>query len=392
MFVPADTILLRSEAMRTVEPDPSTLSWRMACTGGASWAAVALDHALALAAPSLWTASRQHDTVASMTDRAAALRVMAALCESPIGESGVLVGSSALFGFDTAVQALTEDVDVSVPESIVEQHGAEIVAGLSRCGFSHESGTATFESADGVTFDLLGHGQPQAGDLRPAPMTHTSLSVAIRGSKTPAAKAMRRLSRKSRLGCERSSRSWREHVASRTKLSADERLRALTRDKARVRRERLQRELAGPRWQRMMQIIPAFFEREGIVTARIIKADRATVLAGLRQDGVFGLDTALRLVHHHGVLSASDIHVYLRDAEPLVRLGAAGLIGEAPYPDTVISRPWAGPPRVLACLVETPPPSRDLEDGFRVVSEERMRRELLGEIGARPDLFALIEQ
>ena len=37
-----------------------------------------------------------------MTDRATALRVLAALRRSPIGDSAVLVGSSGLFGFDTS--------------------------------------------------------------------------------------------------------------------------------------------------------------------------------------------------------------------------------------------------------------------------------------------------
>lgn len=99
-----------------------------------------------------------------MTDRSTALRVLAALRLTPVVDSGVLVGSSALFGFDTSVKALTEDVDVSVPESIVERDGRDIVAALSQQGFAHEAGTATFVSADGVTFDLLGHGEPQAGD------------------------------------------------------------------------------------------------------------------------------------------------------------------------------------------------------------------------------------
>lgn len=99
-----------------------------------------------------------------MTDRDVALRVLAALRQSPVGDAAVLVGSSGLFGFATKVPALTEDVDVCVPEPLVDAHGSEIVDALATQGFDHEPGTATFISKDGITFDLLGHGDPDAGD------------------------------------------------------------------------------------------------------------------------------------------------------------------------------------------------------------------------------------
>jgi hydrogenase maturation factor HypE len=41
----------------------------------------------------------------------------------------VLVGSSGLFGFETGVPALTEDIDIAVPEGAVARHGREIVQG-----------------------------------------------------------------------------------------------------------------------------------------------------------------------------------------------------------------------------------------------------------------------
>lgn len=99
-----------------------------------------------------------------MTDRDVARRVLRALNESPVGGTAVLVGSSGLFGFDTEVPALTEDVDVCVPELLVGAHGDAIIEGLGRQGFAHEPGTATFLSEDGIVFDLLGHGDPAAGD------------------------------------------------------------------------------------------------------------------------------------------------------------------------------------------------------------------------------------
>jgi hypothetical protein len=56
-----------------------------------------------------------------VTDRPTALRVLAALRQTPVGDEAVLVGSSGLFGFDTSIPALTEDIDISVPEGIVER-------------------------------------------------------------------------------------------------------------------------------------------------------------------------------------------------------------------------------------------------------------------------------
>jgi hypothetical protein len=100
-----------------------------------------------------------------VTDRRTALEILAALRQTPVADTAVLIGSSGLFGFETNVPALTEDVDVAVPEELVAQHGPAIVEALARQGFEHEPGTATFVSLEGgVSFDLLGHGDPEAGD------------------------------------------------------------------------------------------------------------------------------------------------------------------------------------------------------------------------------------
>ncbi|HVR98019.1 MAG TPA: hypothetical protein VMW27_15485 [Thermoanaerobaculia bacterium] len=99
-----------------------------------------------------------------MADHDSALRVLTALQKSPVGDTAVLVGSSGLFGFPTEVPALTEDVDVAVPEVAVARHGREIVDALREQGFEHEAGTATFIGPGGAIFDLLGHGDPEQGD------------------------------------------------------------------------------------------------------------------------------------------------------------------------------------------------------------------------------------
>ncbi|MDW8249764.1 MAG: hypothetical protein RMJ98_10750 [Myxococcales bacterium] len=90
--------------------------------------------------------------------------VLAALRKTPIGDAAVLVGSSGLFGFTTTVPALTEDIDVAIPEELVQQQGREIVENLTHQGFVHEPGTATFVGPEGMVFDLLGYGDPEEGD------------------------------------------------------------------------------------------------------------------------------------------------------------------------------------------------------------------------------------
>lgn len=175
-------------------------------------------------------------------------------------------------------------------------------------------------------------------------------------------------------------------------LTAEERLSAFQRDQERLRRERLQRELAGPRWHRMTRIVPLLFRRAGVFEARLLRAKAREVIEALRQDGVFALDTAMRLTHGFGLLTGGDVQVYLTGPDPLERLAREGLIERASYPDTVLIRPWPGPPRLLACLVEEMPPVRIVAGGYRVVTAERLGRELIGAVGPRADLFAAFEK
>jgi len=175
-------------------------------------------------------------------------------------------------------------------------------------------------------------------------------------------------------------------------LTADERLAMLGRDRARLRRERMAREVAGPIWRRMVRVIPALFRLEGRLEVRVMRAPHDAIVDALREDAVFAVDTAMRLAHGAGFLAGGDVQAYLPRAEPLARLADAGLVDEAPCPDTTLVRPWPGPPRLLACIVEELPPWRVARGGQRVVTGERLRRELIGAVGARADLFALLER
>jgi hypothetical protein len=99
-----------------------------------------------------------------VTDGKTALRILEALRRGPVGDAGVLVGSSGLFGFETQVPALTEDIDIAVPEATVARHGREIVEALQAQGFEHQPGTASFIGPENAVFDLLGHGDAEEGD------------------------------------------------------------------------------------------------------------------------------------------------------------------------------------------------------------------------------------
>ncbi|MCB9660448.1 MAG: hypothetical protein R3B40_09720 [Polyangiales bacterium] len=181
-------------------------------------------------------------------------------------------------------------------------------------------------------------------------------------------------------------------TATRRGLTADERLAMLERDRARLKRERLQRELAGPSWRRMVRTLPITLRAEGTLLARELRSDLEAVTEALRDQGVFALDTAMRLAHGHGFLSAGDVHVYLTSTESLGRLADAGLVSASTHEDTVLVRPWAGPPRLLACVVSELPESRLVAGDYRVVTAERLRQELVGAVGARVDLFTLLER
>ena len=175
-------------------------------------------------------------------------------------------------------------------------------------------------------------------------------------------------------------------------LTADERLRQLERDRKILRRERMIREVAGPVWHRMVRVLPLSFEAQGRLVVRVILASREAVIEALKEDAVFAVDTAMRLAHGAGFLAVQEVQAYLLGEVPLDRLAAAGLISEEDSFDRVLVRPWAGPIRLLACLVDKLPPSREVAGGYRVVTPERLGRELVGTVGPRADLFVLYEK
>jgi len=175
-------------------------------------------------------------------------------------------------------------------------------------------------------------------------------------------------------------------------LTADERLKQLQRDRKLLRRERMIREVAGPVWHRMVRVVPLSFEGQGRLVARVLLASREAVMEALRSEAVFAVDTAMRLAHGAGFLAVQEVQAYLAGPEPLDRLAAAGLISAEDDFDSILVRPWPGPIRLLACLVDELPPSRVVQGDYRVVTRERLGQELVGTVGPRADLFVLYEK
>jgi hypothetical protein len=175
-------------------------------------------------------------------------------------------------------------------------------------------------------------------------------------------------------------------------LTADERLKQLQRGRKVLRRERLIREVAGPLWHRMVRVVPLSFQGQGRLVARVLLASREAVIEALKPNAVFAVDTAMRLAHGVGFLASQEVQAYLAELEPLDRLAASGLISPEDHFDSILVRPWPGPTRLLACLVDELPPSRLVKGGYRVVTSERLGRELVGAVGPRADLFALYEK
>ncbi|MCK6527165.1 hypothetical protein L6R50_06230 [Myxococcota bacterium] len=177
----------------------------------------------------------------------------------------------------------------------------------------------------------------------------------------------------------------------RSPLTAEARLAQVRRGEAARRRRRLLREQAGPLWERMARVVPAVFTLQGKLDVRRLVAPAEAVVEALRGRAILALDTAARISLGRGLLAGGDVHAYVESRTVIDSLAEAGLVDASPWPDPVLVRPWAGPPRLLAVVPAVPPPYRALASGHLVVTRERLERELLGAVGPRPDLFALVE-
>lgn len=172
--------------------------------------------------------------------------------------------------------------------------------------------------------------------------------------------------------------------------TAEARLAQVRRGEA-ARRRRLLREQAGPLWERMARVVPAVFTLQGDLAVRRLLVPAESVVEALRGRAIMALDTAARASLGRGLLAGGDVHACVESRAVVDSLAEADLVDATPWPDPVLIRPWAGPPRLLAVVPGVPPPHRVQASGHLVVTRECLGRELLGAVGPRPDLFALIE-
>lgn len=170
--------------------------------------------------------------------------------------------------------------------------------------------------------------------------------------------------------------------------TAEERLRQVRRARRRARTERLARQVAAPLWRAVRTVVPTVFPLAGELHVRRLLAPRGQVLDALCPDAVLALDTAMRLHCGTGCLHGGDLHAYVTDASVLHRLAARGLVASEESSDRTLVRPWPGPPRLFAVRVDLLPPHDTRADGTRLVTRERLLREVIGAVGPRLDVLA----
>lgn len=169
-----------------------------------------------------------------------------------------------------------------------------------------------------------------------------------------------------------------------------ERFRRYQRDLRAFRRRSLWRR-SHARFRRDLAVHPNLFLAPGEVRAAKLLRSRDEVIAALREEAVWTLDTAARLACGIGFLTIQDLTGYMspetfdRAVESsLVQPTGSSSIGIAP----VLSRPAI----LIAHLTTAPPPFFTLPTGDRVVEWEALMQDLKGTLGWRPDLLTRLEE
>lgn len=174
-------------------------------------------------------------------------------------------------------------------------------------------------------------------------------------------------------------------------LSPAERLRRARRDlEAYRRRSLLRRVQGGARFRRYLEVVPHVFLAPGRAVAAPLLVPAGEARARLRGDVVWTLDTATRLRYGIGLLAAEDLTGYLGE-DALARAVAASVVGRPSAAGLSVDPPYAREPLLVAHVLDEAPPAETLASGERVVTRERLIRDIFGTLGFRPDLLARIE-
>jgi len=151
----------------------------------------------------------------------------------------------------------------------------------------------------------------------------------------------------------------------------------------------LSRRAMGPLFWKYLDVVPAVFSASGDLLAFSLIAPRVDVLARLRPIAVLTLDSATETLAGFRFGKARNDYAYFSSTEEALAIEkeGLGLRRETSFPFA-----WTPPDRemLFAVVPAAPLPSREV-DGHRVVTTERLLRDLIGFYGLRGDLVALIE-
>jgi hypothetical protein len=170
-----------------------------------------------------------------------------------------------------------------------------------------------------------------------------------------------------------------------------ERDRIARRDAAAARRRSLVRRTAGPLFRKYVTVIPSVFTAAGELAAFRLLVPPAAALEALSGRAVLTLDSATEILGGFRFGRAPNEYAYFSSADDLEEVELRRL-GER-LPGTSFPLAWTPPgrPTLFAVIVDPPPPSME-HGGLRVVTRERLVRDLIGFYGLRADLLSEVER
>ena len=173
--------------------------------------------------------------------------------------------------------------------------------------------------------------------------------------------------------------------------TAAERLERLRRDQEAYRKISLARR-SHARFRRDLAIVPHPFLLVGAVRMAPLGLPAPAVIAALRGEAVWSLDTAARLLTGHGFLTAGDLTGYL-GAAAWERARREGWTGDPLAGDITVEPLYNRPPMLIAHLADgdEAPAGEALLSGDLTVGWDLLIRDVMGTLGWRPDLLTRLE-
>lgn len=162
------------------------------------------------------------------------------------------------------------------------------------------------------------------------------------------------------------------------------------RDRRAARARSLARRVAGPLFDKYLEVVPSVFSARGELAAFRLTVPAPEALERLSSRIVLTLDSATELLAGFRFGKARNAYVYLESSADLREIEEAG-IGER-RPGTSFPLAWTPPgwEMMFAVVPVEMPPSFE-HGGHRVVTREHLIRDLIGFYGLRTNLIVEIE-